>query len=182
MKTSRGGYMKSKTKVRFRIGAMCLIAMFLLIPLLSSPVAAGAHTFAAGTGTSTNTNPPAVCTVAITMTGPLATPAGAPPNTLTVTFNYNFVDSNAGPAGSKHICNMRVTEPTSGTNRLVSTGWITVAAGATVSGTLTTGPFGFAATPPTLVFTIYVNMTVVDLNTGPPRSGFGWGSTTRTFT
>jgi hypothetical protein len=32
--------MKSKIKMKFRIGVLCLIAMFMLIPLLSSPAAA----------------------------------------------------------------------------------------------------------------------------------------------
>jgi hypothetical protein len=35
--------MKSRKKMKFRIGVLCLIAMFMLIPLLSSPVAATLH-------------------------------------------------------------------------------------------------------------------------------------------
>jgi hypothetical protein len=154
-----------------------LIIFLILVPLLSSSVTA-AVTFNAGSGTSTNTNPPGGCTVVFTMTAPFATAPGSTPP-LTVVFSYNFIDSNAGPAGSNHICTMTVRNTATGGITTVSTGWTFVPSGGSVSGTLTTPPIGFSPPPPSIVFNINVTMTVNDLN-APPRGATGFGTTSIT--
>jgi hypothetical protein len=98
MKKIRGGYTKSKSKVRFRIGAMCLITLLLLIPLLSSPVAAAFSLNLGSVFTNNNT------------VGPSASGSISTPSTVTdsAPFNANFAvyydynDCDAAGGGSDH--------------------------------------------------------------------------------
>ena len=170
-----------KRKNVLRMVVLISIAMFVLIPLLSSPVAAVVN-YNAGTGTTTNPTPPAVQTVVFAMSAPFATPPGAIPP-LIVNFNWNFADTFPSPGGkgSNHMCTLTVTQtspagppPVSattgmtyiGANSRTTSGWLT-----------TTSPF----TPPqqgsSITFTIRVDMYVDD-NSNPLTSLTGFGTTT----
>lgn len=164
---------------KIKLISIATILLLFLIPLISSPVTA-AVLFNAGSGTSTNTNPPPLCTVAITMTGwTTVGPSSTPP--LTVSFSYTFIDANNGPMDSNHICTMTVTDVATAVFTTVSTGWVFVASGGLISGTLTTPPITFSPPPPNIVFRIDVTMQVADLN-APPRGMTGAASTRLTVT
>ena len=135
--------MNSK-KLSIRLGAIISTAIFFLVPLLSSPVAA------AGTGTyncfADTDNTPG---------GPTAQAACPPPYTIsglganmaTFTCTYTFIDSNSAGTGSNHRATLTVSPPGPATGQ-ASTGWVFIVAnGGTVSGTISVGPLAY--TPPT---------------------------------
>jgi len=135
--------MNSK-KLSIRLGAIISTAIFFLVPLLSSPVAA------AGTGTyncfADTDNTPG---------GPTAQAACPPPYTIsglganmaTFTCTYTFIDSYPTPGtGSNHRATLTVSPPGPATGQ-ASTGWVFIVAnGGTVSGTISVGPLPY--TPP----------------------------------
>ena len=90
-----------KRKNVLRIGTFISIAMFLLIPLLSSPVAAGFTSESIGTSENTGDGPE----VSVTLPEgpfPKVYPDDAP-RTATFEFEYYFIDSSeSGGYGSDH--------------------------------------------------------------------------------
>jgi hypothetical protein len=152
--------MNNKSKVRFRIGAICLIALFLLLPLLSSTVAAAFI----DTSTSSTNNTPIGPTAAVTPTG--AGPFGYPDvgaGTATFNCNWNFVDTKPLGIGSDNMATLTVTYQT-GARTSVNTGIIRLAPGGSMSGTLTI-VMGYPPGPPTDTWTVKVDALCIDLQT-----------------
>ena len=98
--------MKSKTKVRFRIGAICLIALFLLVSMMSPTVATTSLTAGVVETYGQIGNP----IVSVTMDP--STPYTADDDedhTIVFECDYNFTDDgNSGTTGSNHIATITV--------------------------------------------------------------------------
>ena len=111
--------MMNKSKVKLRVVSLFLIAMFLLIPLLSSPVAATTQWYTYCSAYTDNTPPPPFGS------GPTAS-VNIPPSAMetwnldngTIDFvcNYTFQDNYPDGSGSNHYVNLTVqrTSPTTG--------------------------------------------------------------------
>jgi hypothetical protein len=89
--------MKNKRKLGFRIWVLFSVALFLLIPLLSSPVAA----FTQNLGSATTNNTPAGPTASGTISAP-ATISDNSPFNARFQVDYSYTDSLPGGAGSNH--------------------------------------------------------------------------------
>ena len=145
--------MKSRKNI-LRIGTFLAILMFLLIPLLSSPVAAAFFY-----------NSTAV--TCIDVNGVLTADADCPPPyifqhsgtpTATFTCDYTFTDSYSNGVGSQHRATITVVGPGTPTGGAVgSTGWVVLNPGAgTSTGTISVGPFTYTAPPPSVTWTVEV--------------------------
>lgn len=152
-------------KNMLRIGTLILIGMFLLLPLMSSPVAASFTTYSSIA--TNNPTPPAWPTVAITVPANRGyTNVGG---MATFQLNYSFTDSNGGGLGSNHRATLIVTR-TPGPNppgSPATTGWVFVAAGGggggPITGTLTITDTW--APPSSVTWDIEVIGTCTDIQT-----------------
>jgi hypothetical protein len=153
--------MKNKSKVRFRIGAMCLIALFLLIPLLSSPVAAA---FIDNTNVTTNNPATGAPTVVINpTTARVYIHASGTPTTASFTLTYSFTDSKPGGSGSNHYADITVTPPGVPAG-FASVGPMFVPAGTgPITGILLVGPLNYGAPPPPTTWTVTVTAFCTDI-------------------
>lgn len=134
--------------------------MFILIPLLSQPVAAWG-TFTYTCFANTNNTP----------SGPTATAScpppyylnGTGPNSAAFQCNYTFIDSKPGGQGSWHKFTLTVTPPGAPVGQ-VSSGWVFISAGGPAvisSRKYTYGPYG--SPPPTGV--VYLEVWCQDVQT-----------------
>jgi hypothetical protein len=104
--------MKSRKKMKFRIGVLCLIALFILLPYLSSPVAATVIFQNIG---AISDNTPGGPTVAYVSGGSYKSPGSYNVNDDTsgvITFNCDCFqkDSNSGGQGSVHYMELNVQQ------------------------------------------------------------------------
>jgi hypothetical protein len=172
--------MKNKRKLRFKIWVLFSVALFLLIPLLSSPVAAA---FTLNVGTAYTNNVPA---------GPSATGNINVPTTITDSspFNANFVvdcnynDNNEGGSGSNHWVEVIVRWQPQGTGAWQGPNTYTQAAIPLAAGPASwSGPY----TTPTLTgyggigtnFQVEVKVYCYDILTTTTAS---WSSGVKSFT
>ena len=140
--------------------------MFLLVPLLSSPVAAS---FNWGLGNVWTNNTPAGPTAGGTIAGPGATLFDTAPFNAQFNVDYSYTDTQSGPRGSDHWVIIIVwwqpagAGPWSGPNTYTQ-GRITLTPGTSASGTFTTGTIvGYGGKGTNFVVTVTVNCQ--DLNT-----------------
>jgi len=144
--------MKSRKNI-LRISAFLTILMFLLIPLLSSPVAAAFfyNSTAVTNVTSSGYTADADCPPPYTFQH-----SGNP--TATFTCDYTFTDSDSSGPGSRHRATITVVGPGTPTGGAVgSTGWVVLNPGAgTSTGTISVGPFTYTAPPPSVTWTVEV--------------------------
>ena len=175
--------MKNKLRKRFRIGTLFLIAMFLLIPLLSSPVSAS---FTQGLGAVWTNNWPPPPGAGPTAGGAIAAPASpvgdSAPFDIRFSVGYAFTDSYAGGSGSIHEVNITVmwqpggAGPWSGPVSFVYT--VYLAASGSATGVYTTSwitSYGGIGTK----FRVTVIVSCEDIST---MAKFTWTSGTIAFT
>ena len=129
--------MKCKSKVRFRIVSLGLIAMFLIIPLLSSPVAAAFTSFSSADTNCAPTGPTALATVPSSP----GTFLDSTPRTATFQCSYSFRDTmnNGRTPSSDHWATITVQKTSTipwGSPQTSSTGTISLNNGQTQTGTL----------------------------------------------
>ena len=175
--------MKRKGKKILRIGTLILIVMFLLLPLMSSPVAAQLS-LNLGSVWTNNLPLPTGPTAGGTITTPVSPVGDIAPFNIQFSVGYTYTDSNPSGTGSNHQLSIGVswqpggTGPWSGPN-IYTQNMIFVAAGqAPVSGTYTTpwlNGYGGIGTN----FNVIVTVTCQDIQTG---QSFSWTSAPVIFT
>ncbi len=156
--------MKHRKRIKFKIWVWCSIALFLLIPLLNSPVAAALNC----TGMSvTTTAGPAGTPISITVTNPTSltfTDDGT--GAINFICNYSFSDAftTTRTPSSRHKSSLTVTIKTgTGTGGFSGTNWVILNNGQSSSGTLTV-PATYTS-PPT-VFNVILDTHVQEFPFG----------------
>ena len=131
--------MKNKRKLGFRIWVLFSIVLFLLIPLLSSPVAAA---FNHTSSVITTAGPGLFGFPTVTVTVPTGSPIqeqDQAPRTATFQLDYSFSDTTptgVGSLGSTHKATMTVTRTPGPSPAPVTTNWIPLNPSTSTSGTL----------------------------------------------
>jgi hypothetical protein len=169
--------MKNKRKLRFRIWVLFSIVLFLLLPLLSSPVAA-AFTFNVSTAWTNNTA--AGPTVGWTNTG--GNPPGAytsvhtNPASATFVCNFSFADTSGQPQTpcSRHYGELNVQKifPTIGPLLTANTGNVFLSNTGTFTTTLSIGDTYTPNPPMGVTWNISVYVECEDL----PSSTMAWNT------
>jgi hypothetical protein len=129
--------MKNKRNLGFRIWVLFSIVLFVLIPLLSSPVAA-AFTFDVSTAYTDNTSGgPTVWWSGTNNPGAYSSLHANPPSaTFTCTFNFSDTSGNINIPSSSHYGELNVYQRNSGTFQGKDTGVIYLNNGQSTSVTL----------------------------------------------
>ena len=149
-------------KQALRLGTFLAILMFLLVPLLSSPVAAA---FTDNTNVTTDMTP-AGPTIVINPTNNRVHFYDGLAPTATFTLTYSFSDTDPTGLGSWHTATITVTPPGAPTG-FASTGALFCPPGvsppAVWTGVLSVGPLTHPVPPGPTVWTVTIFVSVLDV-------------------
>lgn len=172
--------MKSKGKKLLRIGTLILIVVFLLLPLMSSPVAA-AHTVLLGNVTTDNL-PPGPAAGGTVNGGIPGTIVDTSPFDARYTVDWSYNDMSGGTSGSDHWIKVIVSwngPGGSGSATRTQPKFFIAANGGRFTGTYTTPwIFGYGGKGTTFTVTFEVHCDNLDV----PGDIASWYSTTIVYT